>query len=96
MWKYQWQLPVFTGREHLGHWNQTAAQGSRHTQLKYVPDKKTVRNITQPVYHLGGGECPAIEHPYGRYFQERAGNNVAERLYYIKAGEFPSLSWELW
>jgi hypothetical protein len=30
------------------------------------------------------------------YFQERAGNNVAERLYSIKAGEFLSLSWEQW
>lgn len=89
---------MFTQREHLGHQSQTAAQGSRHTQLKYVLDEEPVRNITRPVYHLGvwGGGCPAIEHPYGRYFQKRAGNNVAERLYSIKAGEFLSLSWESW
>lgn len=66
------------------------------TQLKYVLDKEPVRNITQPVYHLGGGERPAIEHPYGGDFQGRAGNNVAERLHYAKAGEFLNLSWEPW
>lgn len=83
-------------REHLGHWSQTAAQGSRHTQLKYVLDKHPVRNITRPVYHWGRGERPAREYTYGRDFQERAGSNVAERLYYINAGEFLSLSWEPW
>lgn len=88
---------MFTWRERLGHQSQTAAQGSRHTQLKYVLDEEPVRNITRPVYHLGGGGSVLLYSTHMvDYFQERAGNNVAERLYSIKAGEFLSLSWEQW